>query len=305
MHSFSGNGLDRAANKRLDEAWLQAHWDNSDSRYVCFAADRPMVLIGAEGDAPQIYLEHRADPDAELSDAVFLGLDDTGRASFAIALALDDDGVPRCGVADGIKLIDLRSLAAQGVLTPSDLGVLAQARSMLGWHQTHGFCATCGAASVTAEGGYKRKCPACGREHFPRTDPVVIMVVRDGDKCLLGRGGHFPEGSYSALAGFVEPGETIEEAARREIFEESGIVVGDVHYHSSQPWPFPSSLMIGLIGEAVTRDLKIDYEELQDARWFSLAEMEQMLGGTHPEGLFTPPPLAIAHHLVKACVQAS
>lgn len=305
MHSFSGNALDRAAIKRVDQAWLKSHWDNPATSYVCFAAERPLVRIGAEGAQPQIRLEQRFDADVKLEDTVFLGLDDAGQASFAISLALDDEGLPRCAVPDDVKLIDLRSLAGQGILTVSDLGILAQARSMLGWHQTHMFCATCGAASEVAEGGYKRKCPACGREHFPRTDPVVIIVVRHGDSFLLGRGAHFPEGSYSALAGFVEPGETIEEAARREIFEESGIVIGEVHYHSSQPWPFPSSLMIGLIGDAETRDLVIDYEELEDARWFARAEMEQMLAGTHPEGLFTPPPLAIAHHLIKACVQSS
>lgn len=304
MHSFSGNALDRAAIKRTDHDWLQAHWENAGNSYVYFAADRPMVRIGADGDRPQIRHPQRLDCDVKLEDTVFLGLDEAGRPSFAVSLALDEEGQPRCGVPDGVKLIDLRSLAGQGILTPSDLGILAQARSMLGWHHTHRFCATCGAASDAADGGYKRKCAACGREHFPRTDPVVIMVVRDGDNCLLGRGAHFPEGSYSALAGFVEPGETIEEAARREIFEESGIVVGEVHYHSSQPWPFPSSLMIGLIGEAETRDLVIDYEELQDARWFGRAEMQQMLAGTHPEGLFTPPPLAIAHHLIKTCVQS-
>ena len=205
---------------------------------------------------------------------------------------------------DNAKLIDLRSLAAQGVLTHSDLGVLAQARSMLGWHATHRFCATCGAPSAVAEAGYKRQCKSCGREHFPRTDPVVIMIVVHGDDCLLGRGPHFPEGSYSALAGFVEPGESIEEAARREVVEESGIKVGAVDYHSSQPWPFPSSLMIGLIGYAETRELVIDHDELQDARWFPRSEVKQMHEGTHPEGLFTPPPLAIAHHLVRAFVGA-
>ena len=301
MHTYSGNELDRAAIRRLDDDWLKAYWEREDTRFVCFAAERPMVNVG--GERPEILWPGRPEPDARREDAIFLGLDGAERAVFGIALALDDEGEPHCGRDQTTKLIDLRSLAAQGVLTPPELGILAQTRSMLVWHETHRFCATCGTKSVATEGGYKRKCPACSREHFPRTDPVVIIVVRNGDECLLGRGPHFPEGSYSALAGFMEPGETIEEAARREIFEESGIRVGDIHYHSSQPWPFPSSLMIGLIGEAMSRELDIDPAEIQDARWFTREEAAQMLAGTHPEGLFSPPPFAIAHHLIKAFVE--
>ena len=301
IHSFAGNQLDRAAQKRLDDGWLAAKWDDPESRYICFARERPLVRVGTD---PTIVWDKRFDADLKLEDAIFLGLDDAGRAIFGVALDTDDEGTPKSPISDDTKLIDLRSLAAQGILPAQELGMLSQARSMLLWHETHRFCSTCGKLSVSAEGGYKRRCPDCTREHFPRTDPVAIMVVCDGDDCLLGRGPHFPEGSYSALAGFVEPGETIEDAARREVFEEAGIIVGDVRYHSSQPWPFPSSLMIGLIGMAESRELKIDHDELEDARWFHRDELVTMLAHEHPGGLITPPPLAIAHHLIKAFVQS-
>ena len=197
---------------------------------------------------------------------------------------------------------ELRGLAAS--VPGGEAAIAAHARALVDWHARHGFCAVCGQPTQIRQGGIQRHCVDCDSEHFPRTDPVAIMVVCDGDDCLLGRGPHFPEGSYSALAGFVEPGETIEEAARREVFEESGIIVGDVRYHSSQPWPFPSSLMIGLVGMAESRDLKIDYDELEDARWFHRDELVTMMAHEHPGGLITPPPLAIAHHLIKAFVQS-
>ena len=301
VHSFAGNQLDRAAQKRLDDGWLASQWNDGASRYICFAGERPLVRIGAD---PSIVWDSRFDGDLMQENAVFLGLDDDRRAIFAVTLATDEEGTPKSAISDDTKLIDLRSLAAQGILPPRELGMLAQARSMLLWHETHRFCSTCGKLSVSAEGGYKRRCPVCTREHFPRTDPVVIMVVCDGDECLLGRGAHFVTGSYSALAGFVEPGESIEEAARREIFEESGIIVGDISYHSSQPWPFPSSLMIGLVGMAESRELTIDYDELEDARWFHRDEVALMLAREHPDELIAPPALAIAHHLIKAFVQS-
>ena len=153
------------------------------------------------------------------------------------------------------RFADARGVAPQ--LAPGEAGILAQARSLVNWHLRHGFCAVCGARTEVADGGYVRRCPACAAEHFPRTDPVVIMLVRDGEDCLLGRQAHFPAGVYSALAGFVEPGETIEEAVRREVMEEAGIEVGEVDYHSSQPWPFPASLMIGCIAKAASRRIAL------------------------------------------------
>jgi NAD+ diphosphatase len=194
---------------------------------------------------------------------------------------------------------DLRSIAMQGLVPQEELGILAMAKSLLDWHRRHRFCANCGAPTAPSQAGFRRDCAACGTQHFPRTDPVVIMLIAHGDRCLLGRQPRFPPGMYSCLAGFLEPGETIEDAVRRETFEEAGIRVGAVSYAASQPWPFPSSIMIGCIGEALTEAIVIDREELEEARWFHRDELRLMLDRQHPEGLLAANPIAIAHHLVR------
>ena len=224
---------------------------------------------------------------------VFLGIDGAGEAWSAGPAAATSE------------LTDLRTLALEGALTPSVIGILAQARSLVNWHERHGFCANCGAATAIRDAGYRRHCDRCGTDHFPRTDPVVIMVVKDRERILLGRQAAWVPGMYSALAGFMEPGETIEDAARREIFEEAGIRVGAVRYVASQPWPFPSSLMIGLIGEATSKAIETDPRELEEARWFSFAEARMMLERRHPAGLFATHPFAIAYHLVREAIQPS
>jgi len=168
------------------------------------------------------------------------------------------------------------------------------------WHARHRYCSVCGTMSEPFGAGWRRDCPSCGGQHFPRTDPVVIMLAVDGDHCLLGRSGRFGKGMYSALAGFLEPGETIENAVRREIMEESGIRTGCVAYVASQPWPFPSSLMIGCVAQALGRDIVIDPNELEDCRWFSRADVDMMIARTHPEGYEAPNPIAIAYHLLRA-----
>ena len=200
---------------------------------------------------------------------------------------------------DDLALIDLRSIAVQGLVTPDALAVLGQAKAILSWHARHGFCANCGAATRPAAAGWRRECEICKAQHFPRTDPVVIMLALDGERCLLGRQSRWPKGMYSCLAGFVEPGETIEEAVRREIHEESGIACGEVAYLASQPWPFPSSLMIGCFARAATREIVVDGEELEDARWFQRDEVMAMFDKRHPEGLTTPMPMAIAHYILR------
>ena len=177
-----------------------------------------------------------------------------------------------------------------------------QAKAIIDWHNRHGCCSTCGVADDMADGGYKRICPSCGRMHFPRVDPVVIMLVYRGDKCLLGRSSHFIPGMYSALAGFMEPGETFEEAVRREIHEEVGVVIDEVHYHSSQPWPFPSSIMTGFMARAATEEITIDPVEIEAAQWFTRDEARQTLDGTHPDGIRVPFRMAIAYHLLKSFV---
>ena len=188
-------------------------------------------------------------------------------------------------------------------LPPEELGILAQARSLIQWHERRNFCSNCAHTLEIADAGYRRHCAGCGMDHFPRTDPVVIMVVRHEGRILLGRQSSWKPGMYSALAGFVEPGETIEDAARREVFEESGVRVGAVRYVTSQPWPFLSNLMIGLIGDAVAAEITLDENELEDARWFSADEARLMVERRHPDGLYAANPYAIAHELVRVALR--
>jgi NAD+ diphosphatase len=203
----------------------------------------------------------------------------------------------------GYDRIDLRSLALQDLVAAGSLGMLAEAKSMLDWHRRHSFCANCGAASRVTMAGWQRICDVCGARHFPRVDPVVIMLVIDGERCLLGRQRQFVPGMYSALAGFVEPGETAEDAVRREVMEEARVRCAQVVYFASQPWPFPSSLMIGCFAQASDTDIVVDTDELEDARWFGRHEVAAMLAGTHADGLSAPKPFAIAHHLLQAYVE--
>ena len=225
---------------------------------------------------------------------IFLGRVD-GAPVFAGSVA------PEAVPAD-LQSLDLRTLAVEGAVPAHQLGLLATARSMLLWHARHGFCANCGTRTVMAAAGFRRECPSCGAHHFPRTDPVVIMLLRRGETCLLGRAPRFPEGMFSCLAGFLEPGETIEDAVRRETFEETRVRVGAVAYHASQPWPFPSALMIGCVGQALDETITADPAELAEARWFDRAEVAAMLERRHPAALSAPPAMAIAHHLMRAFV---
>ncbi|MEL6437438.1 MAG: NAD(+) diphosphatase, partial [Pseudomonadota bacterium] len=225
--------------------------------------------------------------------------DDDGAPRFACFSLLDTDAPP-----SGHSVLDYRSIYTQGLLDEPDLGALAQGAALIAWHQSHRHCSRCGTQSVMTDGGYKRICPQCDAQHFPRTDPVVIMltVSADGTRALLGRSPHFPEGMYSCLAGFVEPGETLEDAVRRETLEESGIKVGRVAYHASQPWPFPYSMMIGMYGQAMSEAITLD-DELDDARWFDRNEVRLMIAGTHPDNIRMPPKGAIAWRLVEDWVE--
>ena len=211
------------------------------------------------------------------------------------------DGTPRFAHIDPSAAAARRSselMALLDSLEPGEAATYATARSLLDWHARHRFCANCGVRSLPHHAGWARQCPACGTEHFPRTDPVVIMLVTSGEKCLLGRQKQFMPGMWSCLAGFVEAAETIEDAVRREIFEESGIRCTDVSYYMTQPWPYPSSLMIGCAARALNEDIVVDRTELEDARWFDRAEVALMHRREHPDGLFAAHPFAIAHHLI-------
>jgi NAD+ diphosphatase len=231
-----------------------------------------------------------------LQDQAFLGtLDGTPVWAALVAPAAAD--AFRSDAA--FEVLDLRSIAVQGVVPPQELGILAEAKALLHWHARHRFCANCGASTTLACAGFRRDCGACGAQHFPRTDPVAIMLVAHGGRCLLGRQSRFVPGMYSCLAGFIEPGETIEDAVRRETLEEAGVRVGAVRYLASQPWPFPASLMIGCVAEALTDELTIDRDELEDVRWFTREEVTLMLDGGHPDGLRGPVHMAIAHHLMR------
>jgi NAD+ diphosphatase len=263
---------------------------------VVFTGDIP--LLRKRGEALDPYFAARDVPGLGASrESALLGQD----ASGALVATLLDAPAPESGEGDtGLVSLDLRSLAVQGLLPAPQLGVMAQAKSLLHWHARHRFCANCGTPTQSAEAGWKRICPACSAQHFPRTDPVVIMLVIDGERCLVGRQPRFNPGMYSALAGFIEPGETVEAAVRREVAEEAGIAVGAVAYHASQPWPFPASLMIGCFGHALSRDIVVDVTELEDARWITRAEVRAMFAGAHADGLVPPAPIAIAHHLMRA-----
>ena len=275
------NPLDRKANDRPNADWVAGLKQRPDLRLVRIAGDSTLIEDGRLVTKPVPMQE----------PCVFLGLDAAGAPWFA------------CSAEPGDGFRDLRSLALEEALPPEELGLLAQARSLIQWHERRNFCSNCAARLESTDAGYRRHCPSCGMDHFPRTDPVAIMVVRHEGNILLGRQKAWKPGMYSALAGFVEPGETIEDAARREVFEEAGVRVGQVRYVTSQPWPFLSNLMIGLIGEAVTSEIVLDENELEEARWFTPEEARMMMERTHPAGLYAANPFAIAHELVRVALE--
>jgi NAD+ diphosphatase len=292
--AFVGNVLDRAAHLRAnDEKLFQLEGRPGSRAYV---VHRDSLVVKREGDGVRALLS--IDEAVKLGanpGTVFLGLRD-GNAVFGMGIS--QGAAEKLVGRDDVAVSELRGMAMQGTIPPAELSDIAMAKSMVTWHQRHGFCANCGARTAMKEGGWKRDCPSCKAEHFPRTDPVVIMLVTSGDKCLLGRSQRFPAGMFSCLAGFVEAAETIEDAVRREVFEEAGIRCTDVRYYMTQPWPYPSSLMIGCAARALNEDIVVDRTELEDARWFSREEAHQMIMRKHPDGLAGPHPFAIAHHLV-------
>jgi NAD+ diphosphatase len=279
---FSGNVLDRASYRRTDEAWLAAQLVGG--LVLPFWQNRPFVVRDRAG-----FLPWRDEWRRQTS--VFLGLDGT-RPLFAVDLA--EGSEPALGEG---AFAEMRASAF--VLPARDIAIAGQAKALLDWHKRHGFCPNCGTPTALRDGGYRRLCPHCGAEHFPRTDPVVIMLPLFENECLLGRNQRFAPQLYSAFAGFVEPGESMEEAVRRELREEVNLVVGTVRYHASQPWPFPSSLMLGCYAEAVSRDFQIDKHEIEDARWLTKDDVQARLANGIQDEMKLPVSIAIAHYLIK------
>ena len=275
---FRGAGLDRADALRWDAAAIAALTGHSDARELAWSSGLPELT----GDG-QLAWQPVTTPE------LFLGFDGASPRFSAIHEA---EGAPWA------------AFPLLAILTDGDAPLFAAALSLSRWHTRHRFCANCGHSTDLVRGGWSRRCPSCSAEHFPRVDPVVIMIAEHSGELLLGRQPHYPPDRYSALAGFVEVGESIEDAVRRELNEEAGIAVRDVRYVASQPWPFPSSLMIGCSARAESRELTIDRTELEDARWFSRTAIAAALAGA-PDAAFQPPPkAAIARTLLERWLAA-
>jgi NAD+ diphosphatase len=289
---FTRSRLDRAGHLRKDEAWLAAAMaDNTQTLILAFNKRRPFLYESGPG----LFVRWLANTVwEELGDKeqplIFLGVDNAGSNYFACELS-DPAALGDLGFFE-----ELRPVAPR--LEMDKLPIIGTARSLLEWHGRNRYCANCGAPSRVVEAGWMRRCDGCNAEHYPRVDPVCIMLPTYRDKCLLGRQRGWPRGMHSALAGFIEPGEAIEEAVARETLEEAGLVVREVTLHSTQPWPFPHSLMIGAIAEVENDAEKIDTGELESGRWFTREEARQLIAINHPDA-FCPPPFAIAHQLLK------
>ncbi len=294
---FAGNRINRHSEKRSDDVVTLA-LASANARMLLIGDGRILVDRSSVDGNAFFSMEAASALLPGLDKAIYLGLQDE-MAILAGPTSQNIEALPH-----GIEAVDYRSAYAQGLIPNDQIGAMAQAVSLLAWNDSHKFCGRCGHETVMRDGGYRRTCPNCEAQHFPRTDPVAIMMVVRGDKCLLARGPHFGVGMYSCLAGFIEPGETIENAVRRETMEETRLPIGRVLYHASQPWPFPYSLMIGCHAEALSDEFTLDRAELEDGRWFGREEVMTMMDRTHPDGLMTPPAGAIAAHLIRSWVES-
>lgn len=290
--TFGGSNLDRAAWLRNDEAGLTAAKANPDSKSILIWRGKPLFRGDAHDVLVRLPMDHPIFATAGVP--MLLGLED-GVACFAHDISswsprdldkealgsfFDQSEQQHPDMETGDVFCELRAVMAR--ITPRDAELSATAKSIFSWHRSHRFCAKCGNESREINAGWQRSCDTCGTQHFPRTDPVVIMLITHGNRVLMGRSPGWPEGMYSLLAGFIEPGETLEAAVRREVFEEAAIEVGEVGYLASQPWPYPSSLMIGCHGTAISEDIKIDPVEIEDAQWFTREEIADAFAGKHP-----------------------
>jgi len=285
---FSVGGVDRMAHLRAD---ILNNRNSETDKYVLISQGN--VLINKDGGC---FFNT-----AELADSLlnsplctFLGGDERGHY-FALPVCVEE--------AEKYEIVPLRALLIEDRLSKQQFSLLAEANSMLSWHRSHGFCARCGSETSVSDAGWQRNCPSCEARHFPRTDPVVIMLVTKGDQCLLGRSPYFPDKQFSCLAGFMEPGETIEQAALRELYEEVGVVGENIRFLSNQPWPFPSNLMLGVHVEAKDMQLDIDHTEIEGARWVSKSDLNAVLAGDTSLDFILPPKIAIARSLLEYWVR--
>ena len=280
--AFAGGGLDRAAHLRAGEDWREGLRLLPVWRGKLLAGDGDGLMLLDPG--------HPALADSE--PPIFLGLADGRPVAAADVSAWTPTSLPETGLffdpseqvhplIEDARFVELRGIMHH--LPPVEGEMAATARALTEWHRSHRFCAACGQPSQPINSGWQRRCPACGATHFPRTDPVAIMLIRRGDRVLVGRSPGWPERMYSCLAGFIEPGETIAAAVRREVAEETGIRVGTVRFVASQPWPYPSQLMLGCVGEALNDDITLDPAELEDALWLDADALVAVMAGTHPQ----------------------
>lgn len=307
--TFGGSGLNRAGELRGDANAVARALALPDARVLPIWRGKPLIVDAANGGHGIGWLpaDHIVFEDAREAP-VLLGLDDHGprfardisawepvEVPDTVGVFFDPTRQVHPALSGKYEFAELRGVMTE--LTPRDAELVATAKAVIGWHQSHGFCAKCGARTGVGMAGWQRDCTTCGTHHFPRTDPVVIMLITHGNSVLMGRSPGWPDGMYSLLAGFVEPGETIEAAVRREVFEESGIRVGAVRYLASQPWAFPSSLMFGCQGEATSTDITIDPVEIEDAMWVTREEMADCFAGNNPN-MKPARKGAIAHFLI-------
>jgi NAD+ diphosphatase len=300
MLPFTGSPLDRRSDKRSDPAWVAERL--ATARVLPLWQGQVLLTGGPVLKAAAVPLEVAQTLVTPQGVMVFLGLEEgdigEGRAVFAFDVSGSPDAPEMLKTFGEFR--DLRTSSL--VLRRKDLAILSQAKGMIEWHSRNGFCARCGARTEVADAGTKRVCPLCGSEHFPRTDPAVIMLATYGERCLVARNVNWTPDFYSCLAGFMEPGESIEEAVRRELHEEAGLVTGAVRYFASQPWPFPAALMMGCYAEAESDVLKLDPTEIADAVWYTRDEARALLEG-QIEGRRGPMKAAIAWHLIDGWVR--
>ena len=308
--TFGGSALNRAAELRGPEAQVALR-AQSNAKTILLWRGKPLLCDQLDGGLGLVWvgIDHPV-LGPECGSLVFLGLDDAAAPLFLANISnwepeelpdtlntfLDPSVQFHPALINGEYFAELRVVMTR--LSPRDAELAAMARGILEWHRTHSFCVSCGGNTYIAMAGWQQNCTVCNRSHFPRTDPVVIMLITHGNNVLMGRSHAWPEGMYSLLAGFVEPGETLEAAVRREVFEESGIRVGSVNYLASQPWPFPASLMFGCVGDALNEDITIDPEEIEDALWVSREDMVDVFEGVHPK-IKPARKGAIAHFLLE------